>query len=1503
MARIRKTFAPAAALIWLCLIPAASPCRGAAADPDIMFEASFDGTVAGDAAGRTVQPARVQGQVRFEQGIRGQALVAGEAGAALHYPTPGCVDSERGTIAMWVKPVDWAPADDGFHIFFMSHSPKGWVQLYKYLSPNSSLMMLVGTGGGRPYQDYWYPSKESSAVLAKGEWVHLVGTWDAGRVALYADGELLAAIDGKGAPSELGETFLVGDHLWGKPREKCATLIDEVRIYRRPLAAGEVKSLYRDYIPEDAGPAAHRFTSVKTSRPPVIDGVLTDTEWTEPEWADAAALTGFIDLRTRKFAARQARAWFTWDDERLYFAVASDIEAGKPPLANIRRRDGAVWGDDAVEFFIAPPGEAGKDKPLYFQILGNCANVILDDKSGDMSWNGAWSYAAKVFAEYWVAEGSIRWADLGMAAPKDGEVWRANFARDWQGPQAWTVWGHTANFHDVNDFAHVTCRDAGTVARVERFGMFTSGNVAFDVELKSVRAASPDEVVGRLSFGTDRTELRATVPAGGQARLEFRTRIQDADADTMALTVRSETTGALLWQGTFPFDRTNPIIATLEPLPSEGVVEASINIAGMAKTPRTPRARLLFAEAETGAQRVAFACEPFDGKGRCVTRLPLDRIPAGTYQVTVRILDDEEPAGETTISFSRRDEPWLGNSIGLSDEILPGWTPIEVDGHTLSCWGRDAAFDGTLFPSRMVSRGESVLASAVRLDARANGADVDWRNVAFDIVKTTPARVDFVTSAGSDTLRVANEAYLEYDGMFLFRTTLTPVEPRVVLDSLILVMPLRQERAVFLHWPGGFPDRGRKVPAGAGSIWKKSFQQYMWVGDYDRGLTWFTEDNANWNISDGNATLELFRDEGVVEWRVHIADAPVELDGPLTITIGLQATPVKPQRRGWRLFSIAASLGHSPSIKWTEPNTTTQFGYPEAPDPAYVRRLTDDAHYRGTAIIPYMHAVRLGEMSPEWQYYGRDWAMPGVVDSSAADVTRFRGALLGVCPDVEAVRDWFAWKNAEYLEISGYDGLYYDHSWPYSCSHAGHDHAPGAIPLMGYREQYRRLYTLVKERDPEGFVVAHISGGLFSPMMAWTDVTVPGEELVSLMMKAREQEDTKDTYDLFDVIPFDYYHAWCSGRQFGQAPVYLAPVWSRPKHHNCFMLLTDSVGAWRYDPALLQLYQDLGMDAEDVEFLPFWDNAAIIQAEAERAPAKLDNVDYPDPLVSAYRRAGRFVLFAVCNMTRADRAVTVTFDPGALGFDVTQCALTDAYPRWPLLAAAPRFSVDVKGHSYRLVLLTARLDGETEITARADDADAVRIPALNEQDVWVRGEALAVTGSGRLRGKGEVLLLAGDAVHDETAPLPQESRVAQTFSLARPTRIQQVKTEAMESGGPYQTPCDLRIHRLAPDGTPSDELADARAWAWMASRPGTLITGVSGFYSFFFRESFVLPAGRYALVLSKRVSVPEHRHHYAFTLWPPDRLPGETALTWENTGRAWTKSDGVISFSVFGFER
>lgn len=1489
---------------------------GAAAEPDLLFYASFDGTVAADFATGSAKPKTVYGTPLFEPGVRGKALVGAEAGALLLYLTQDNILPQKGTVAMWVKPVDWALDKGNFHAFFVSQSPKGWLQLYT-IPEDGSLQMLVGNSSGGWRVGYWSTGKIlSNNVLSENKWLHIVGTWDAGKISLYVNGEFMSSdaydmINGSrgGPPTQLGEIFSVGDDQWARARSAPRkTLIDEFKVYSRPFSPGEVKELYRSYNTEEKKQTVqpHRLVVVKTAKPPVVDGVLSKMDWEEFEWHRAPALSGFIDVRDQKFAGRQATAWFTYDNERLYFAFASDIPPGSQPVANIRERDGQVWGDDAIEFFISPPGEAEKEKPLYFQFIGNSANVFYDGKQGDVSWNGSWAYQAKAGSQQWIAEGSIRWQDLGLNSPKDGEIWRLNFARDWQNPQAWTVWGHTDNFQEVPEFACLTFRDRGTVAQVETLGKFTSGNIAFDVTLINSGGSYTDKVVGTLSAGENKFTADALVPSDGEAKLKFRTTITDKKADTMALKIASETTGDVLWEGSFPFDWTDQITVELSPRPAKGVIEVNLDIAGLADCPKSPAASIAFFKSGTTEKVAEFQSSPFDEKKRSFTPVPIDRIPVGSYDVLVKIFKENTVVAEARTRFDRRDEPWLGNTVGITDQVVPPWTPIEVTGKTMKCWGREVSFNNTLFPSQIITRQAEILATPIRLEAVVSGKPIGWNKTTLDIIKQTPARVDFTTSAISENMRVENEAYLEEDGMFFFKVHLIPLVTKVKLDRLTLVIPLKNENAIFFDRPDlpvyrqPLKERAGRLPKGTGSIWNSSFNEYLWVGDYDRGLSWFAEENTAWNISDSTRVLELIRTGNTVELQIHFADAPMVISAPHTITFGLHPTPVKPLPKGWRLWNMDAQIGAGPNVAWSFPHTTKYFGYPEAPDPVFIKYYTDENRKRGRIVVPYMHPVRIGANSPEWQYYGRDWAMPGV-DSGreSPDVIQFSDAHMGVCPGAPAFRDWMAWKNKQYLETTGYSGLYYDHSTPFPCSAQNHEHKPGAVPILAYREHYRRLYTLAKEIDPNNVIATHVSFGMVMPVESFADITIPGEEL-SYIINTKPETVTDDLLDITD-FDLDYYLAWYMGRQYGLVPVFLAGASSKGRHHSGYQLLTDSIGSWRSDLPLIQVYQDLGMDADDVEFLPFWSNNKIIQARFANAPDGITGEKYPQPLVSAYRRPDKFIMFAVVNLTKAKQRVGVRFDAKALGLNLSEYALVDAYPRYPLFAGQDNFEVEIEERSYRLILLQKRNPGETVQPAVS------LIPDIFHKSTDYYFSGIAVAGTGIIPGEGKGSLLVGDIGDAATT---RQSHLAQTFTLTKPTKIERidlqgkgiswVKCEFFGNVSGLPHPFDLRIYKTNADGTPSDQMADPKAWTWLGGLGTTMAT-----HPFNFRESFVLPSGRYVFVLSHppQPFPPERRINLGVPIWEPERLSGEESFTRESGSAKWQKANGVISFSIVGYER
>src|SRR4051794_27823707 len=68
-----------------------------------------------------------------------------------------------------------------------------------------------------------------------------------------------------------------------------------------------------------------------------------------------------------------------------------------------------------------------------------------------------------------------------------------------------------------------------------------------------------------------------------------------------------------------------------------------------------------------------------------------------------------------------KDLPWIGNKIGVTEKVLPPWTPIEWKQDTgaalnLSCWGRTYAVDGSGLPTQVKVLDENILSAPMRVE-------------------------------------------------------------------------------------------------------------------------------------------------------------------------------------------------------------------------------------------------------------------------------------------------------------------------------------------------------------------------------------------------------------------------------------------------------------------------------------------------------------------------------------------------------------------------------------------------------------------------------------------------------------------------------------------------------------------------------------------------------------------------------------------------------------------
>jgi hypothetical protein len=187
-------------------------------------------------------------------------------------------------------------------------------------------------------------------------------------------------------------------------------------------------------------PAPKRVVVPKLAGPLTIDGDLTD-----PVWAKAAVLKPFSpnDGSGREREQTELRLWY--DDTALYLGwICTDTDI----QATFTARDSKFWEEEVAEFFVTP-----KDLHRYFELqwnpLGGEFDAIItnetDERGVSKKFDGDWSFTAKGMKsavkmkgtaanssdkdEYWRVEVMIPFADLGEAAPKAGDVWRANFYR------------------------------------------------------------------------------------------------------------------------------------------------------------------------------------------------------------------------------------------------------------------------------------------------------------------------------------------------------------------------------------------------------------------------------------------------------------------------------------------------------------------------------------------------------------------------------------------------------------------------------------------------------------------------------------------------------------------------------------------------------------------------------------------------------------------------------------------------------------------------------------------------------------------------------------------------------------------------------------------------------------------------------------------------------------------------------------------------------------------
>ncbi len=601
---------------------------------------------------------------------------------------------------------------------------------------------------------------------------------------------------------------------------------------------------------------------------------------------------------------------------------------------------------------------------------------------------------------------------------------------------------------------------------------------------------------------------------------------------------------------------------------------------------------------------------------------------------------------------------WEGSQAGITDRLLPPWTPVEAADGQVKLWGRSYRFDGPLpLPTGVETRQKQVLAGPITLLGKAQGQEIQWTGGAGKLVDVRPSMVRLQGQADSAHLQCDGDITVEFDGMIRCDLVLRPKQKPVALEELVLEMPMAAEYAKYFHfYPGRWGssyNSGALPPEGL----KSEFKPFFWLGDEWRGLSWFSESDRNFFHPKGVQPIQIVRRSSQAVLRVLLISQPQKLEQPLEYTFGFQATPVKPdQPDAWDFRTVhmgSYNVDEAFLDRLVQAGVRTMCfhehwtdiqSYPATTHGQKLRRLAEACKKRNIQLLLYL-GYEMSTIAPEWPGYHE---LCLVAPRAGGYKRTYQPE-----PDQTAYivcyrsiwQDFIAAHLEKLLKEYPISGVYLDGTAnPWGCANTkhgcGYQRPDGSVgktyPIFSTRSMMKRIYTLVREHVPDGQVNVHQSTCMTIPTLAFATSYWDGEQLQGLKRPEHFEQ-------LMEILPLDAFRAEFMGKNWG-VPAELLHYASGPFKRSEAMavaLLHDvpvrpgNMNDLEELAKIWKLWEEFGR--HEAEWIPYWAQDTRIKTNR------------PEIKVSLYNRPGRGLAAVVVNTAGQELPAEVVLDLAALG--------------------------------------------------------------------------------------------------------------------------------------------------------------------------------------------------------------------------------------------------------------
>ncbi len=1075
---------------------------------------------------------------------------------------------------------------------------------------------------------------------------------------------------------------------------------------------------------------------------PTIDGKIEDGEW------QTYHCSRFVSQKRDRLQPRMGEFWLGCDGDKMYVAIRSGVHpqagivAKKVPKGN--KDIGKAVFDDSIELWFDNDPEKTQGK--YFQILLNSNKAVLDsmfehkDGTSNTWWRPeSFVQAHSVADGVWVAEFAIDLSDLEIADPSNEIGIRVcrNYKLGWD-QSRWAP--NVVSFDSHDTMGRIKFVENAPI--VDEVGFQDEKGINVAVRVKNpTDAALPVKV--KLGYNAEQQpryygEYEETLAPGAEKLFEYRKDFFAAESyPALAEILVTDPAGGIFYHRDVKWD-TKPKQAIWAKAATAKAEEATEFAIEWHPTPKMLRwkadykalkgkekiksLRLRLIEEKEGAE-IQTLTFPAPEKFALEERTILKDLPDGRFFVEL-YLDAEKPAEKPArkhLFEQASDFPWLveqkKHKIGGRDRVIPPFTPIEIDGTTVSTVLRKHTLNGLGLWDQVVADGVELLAEPMRLEAQVGGKTIraEGSEVKFPRPRPNRAKAEAAWTAGPLHGKTITE--IDFDGCMKVTMKLKQKGGETI-DSLELVIPVKDEVAPLMHACGdGLRiNYAGAVHEGQGEVWTSTrasradlmgtFLPYIWVGHEGPGLCWFGANDRDWVVDPENevAAQALVREGDTLYLRVRLIQMPATLEREHTVVFGLMASPAKPMPKDphWRRMGLTGGGstvttflgmcmywgGHVFGVMplnndWTVVRKIAEaakFGHrDEEWFEEYFKRTNNifkaevnwSSAKLGHLLVPYTNIRGAITYTKSWRVYQDEWRRGNFMQRTT-DMGRNRGSTDFVVIPTPSRIDFLMWHYQKFFE-NGMDGIYWDNICIYPNSNLvtgdGYVRPDGFIQPEGdiwrIREVTKRTAQLSHEMGRPNVNMPHMTNAALIPVFSWTGFYLGWEW----------RYGDSDFQDRFNR---DYIRAINIARQTGNYPGVLGGHARDPwiLRTRAGVVLTHEIASTvdKFSRAVRQMLLAEGIGTDSARTYNYWTKNPV---------AQIHGID-SSWIVHDFEKR---VVIILCDWGGGGEAI-VTLDTARLGLPDSFTAKNWETPEETMLAVDGTFTVPgIKKHDLRVLVI------------------------------------------------------------------------------------------------------------------------------------------------------------------------------------------------------------------------